>query len=99
MNVSDQLLTGDEAFSLKITPLFSLGGEWAREDVEEAGTLLYSKGDEESGEVEVVDGDPSCIPVGERPPGGPLTVIIQAGSSISLSTRLLSSLKQQRKCV
>lgn len=59
LNTSDQLLTGDEAFSLKITPLFSLGGEWAREDVEEAGTLLYSKGDEDSGEVEVVDGDPS----------------------------------------
>lgn len=61
-----------------------------REDVEEAGTLLYSRGDEESGEVEVVDGDPSCILVGERPPGGPLTVIIQAGSSTSLSTRLSS---------
>ena len=81
-----------------MTPLFSLGGEWAREDVEEAGTLLYSMGDEDSGEVEVVGGDPSCIPVGERPPGGPLTVIIQAGSSTSLST-LLSSLKRQVACI
>lgn len=85
-----QILTGDEAFSLKITPLFSFGGEWEREDVEEAGTLLYSRGDEDSGEVEVVDGNPSCTLVGERPPGGPLTVIIHAGSSTSLSTRLSS---------
>ena len=35
-----------------MTPLFSLGGECAREDVEEAGTLLNSMGEEESGEVE-----------------------------------------------
>lgn len=95
-NISE-VLTGEEAFSLNMTPLFSLGGECAREDVEEAGTLLNSMGEEESGEVEVVGGDPSCMPVGERPPGGPFTVMIQAGSSTSLSTRL-SSLQRKGRC-
>lgn len=91
----NQSLTGDDVFSLNMTPLFSLGGEWATVGTEEAGRLLYcGGGDEDSGEV--AGGSPSCILVGDNPPGGPFTVIIHAGSSTSLSTRL-SSLQRKIK--
>lgn len=37
----NQELTGDDVFSpLYRTPLFSLGGEWEREDIEDAATEL-----------------------------------------------------------